>query len=185
VYGSFPPAVTTDGKGRPMHSWTVYLLPFLGHKRLYAAYNFAEPFDSAGNRKVGSAHVTDFVCPAAWRQSRAVTHYGMVFGPGSVGGVDQYTRLADVTDDPDQTLLVMEMGRTPVPWTSPTALVGWTDPKDARIASPHNPSADHRAGCFTGTVSGKAGFFGAGGEGSLFVDLYTISGGEKVEWWDW
>ena len=33
-YGCFPPAVTTDGKGRPMHNWLVYLLPYLVRRRL-------------------------------------------------------------------------------------------------------------------------------------------------------
>ena len=33
--GSFPPAYITDKNGRPMHSWRVLILPFLGAGSLY------------------------------------------------------------------------------------------------------------------------------------------------------
>src|SRR5579872_5845935 len=41
-YGSLPPAYIADETGRPMHSWRVLLLPYLGHQELYDAYNFSE-----------------------------------------------------------------------------------------------------------------------------------------------
>src|SRR5262245_52541441 len=40
VYGSLPPAYIADASGKPLHSWRVLILPFLGERSLYEAYRF-------------------------------------------------------------------------------------------------------------------------------------------------
>ena len=42
-FRTLPPAYTVDKNGRPMHSWRVLILPFLGCDNLYKRYNFNEP----------------------------------------------------------------------------------------------------------------------------------------------
>jgi hypothetical protein len=48
--GCFPPAYIADKNRRPMHSWRVLLLPYLGENRLYGMYHFDEPWDGPSNR---------------------------------------------------------------------------------------------------------------------------------------
>src|SRR5690242_17032670 len=45
TYGGLPPAFVADDQGRPMHSWRVLILPFLGEQALYNEYNLSEPWD--------------------------------------------------------------------------------------------------------------------------------------------
>jgi tRNA A-37 threonylcarbamoyl transferase component Bud32 len=46
----FPPAAIVDAQGRPLLSWRVALLPFLGHEALHARFKLDEPWDSPHNR---------------------------------------------------------------------------------------------------------------------------------------
>jgi hypothetical protein len=40
VHGYFFPAYIADENGKPMHSWRVLILPYLGEDELYDQYNF-------------------------------------------------------------------------------------------------------------------------------------------------
>jgi hypothetical protein len=43
-YGCLPPAVTYDADGRAMHSWRVYILPYIERQDIYDQYRFDEPW---------------------------------------------------------------------------------------------------------------------------------------------
>ena len=49
---NFPPAATTDAKGKPLLSWRVRLLPFLLEQDLYYRFHHDEPWDSPHNAKL-------------------------------------------------------------------------------------------------------------------------------------
>ncbi len=51
-YGCFPPASVADKNGRPMHSWRVLILPYIGRPDLYQKYKFGEPWDGPNNRNL-------------------------------------------------------------------------------------------------------------------------------------
>jgi len=52
--GSYPPAVLRDSLGRPVMSWRVALLPYLGDegKTLYSEFRLDEPWDSLHNKRL-------------------------------------------------------------------------------------------------------------------------------------
>jgi Protein of unknown function (DUF1559) len=52
VNKSFPPAVTYDKHGNPLHSWRVLLLPHLGEAQLYSEFRLDEPWDSEHNKRL-------------------------------------------------------------------------------------------------------------------------------------
>jgi len=56
VHGALPPAVLRAPDGRPLHSWRVLILPFLGPEEnaLYAEYNLKEGWDSKQNMLVAA-----------------------------------------------------------------------------------------------------------------------------------
>ncbi len=76
-YGSFPPAYLTDANGRPMHSWRVLLLPFLGQQALYDDYRFDEPWDGPHNallhERASEALTNYFSCPSDRSSSKKTT----------------------------------------------------------------------------------------------------------------
>lgn len=49
--GQLPPAFTVNAEGKPLHSWTVQLLPYLGNEaeELYTKIRLDEPWDSEWN----------------------------------------------------------------------------------------------------------------------------------------
>lgn len=48
-HGEYPPPVTCDAHGAPMHSWRALLLPYLDEEPLAAAYHFDEPWNGPHN----------------------------------------------------------------------------------------------------------------------------------------
>jgi hypothetical protein len=49
--GKFPPAATLSKEGKPLLSWRVQILPYLGHNFLYKQFRQNEPWDSEHNKK--------------------------------------------------------------------------------------------------------------------------------------
>lgn len=50
--GKFPPATTFSKDGKPLLSWRVQILPYLGHNLLYRQFRQNEPWDSEHNKKL-------------------------------------------------------------------------------------------------------------------------------------
>lgn len=121
-YNSYPPAYVADAKGKPMHSWRVLILPFLGEQGLYSQYNMNEPWDSTQNMAVARRMPTVFACPSDITAiDNGETSYLVVVGKGTAfPGVKGITK-AEILDKPGQTVLVVE---------SHSSAIGWTEPKD-------------------------------------------------------
>ena len=68
--GKLPPAFTRDAEGKPLHSWRVLILPYLGEKEkaLYEKIRLDEPWDSEWNRQFHAQ------MPVFYR-SGAITHW--------------------------------------------------------------------------------------------------------------
>jgi len=49
-YARFPPTVVSTRDGKPLHSWRVMLLPYLGQKKLFDQFKLDEPWDSPANK---------------------------------------------------------------------------------------------------------------------------------------
>jgi hypothetical protein len=118
VYGTFPPAVSHDPRGRPPHSWRVRITPYLDYAGLYDAYNFAQPWDGPDNRPL-LATTRDFVCPAHRRDygTTPFTSYVAVTGPDAPWG----RSIAALGRPPGEVPLVVET-TADVPWTAPVDL---------------------------------------------------------------
>lgn len=51
-HGSYPPQAIYDREGRPVLSWRVALLPYLGEEALYNEFKLDEPWDSLHNKRL-------------------------------------------------------------------------------------------------------------------------------------
>lgn len=52
THQGFPSAFTTDDAGKPLLSWRIHILPFLGQNDLYKQFRLNEPWDSDHNKQL-------------------------------------------------------------------------------------------------------------------------------------
>jgi hypothetical protein len=122
VYGSLPPAVVTDADGLPLHSWRVLILPFLDGDKLYAKYDFSEPWNGPKNSRLQAElperFADRFHCLDG-RSGRTMTNYFAVIGPqtlwpGTTSGVIEASMMAAAPE-----VLVIELPDSDINWMEP------------------------------------------------------------------
>ncbi|MHC4399752.1 MAG: DUF1559 family PulG-like putative transporter [Planctomycetota bacterium] len=150
-HGHFPVWASRSPDGKPLLSWRVHLLPFLGERPLYERFHLDEPWDSAHNLSlVGQM-------PAAYRSHDELesgkTSF-MVFADDEAPfGEEQGIRMIDIWDGPSNTIMAIEAGPDrAVPWTKPEDLP--FDRKDPKPALGQPMRARFLAVYFDGTVHG-------------------------------
>lgn len=146
VYKRFP-ASTYDKDGKPLLSWRVHILPFVGAQNLYQQFHLDEPWDSEHNKPLVAQ------MPAAFRNPNfadpektvylACTGEHAVFADGkadkghaaretaatTIGGKEaawaRSVWFADITDGTSNTIMVVE--------ANPERGVIWSKPDDLHI----------------------------------------------------
>jgi hypothetical protein len=183
-HGCYPPAYTTDQSGRPLHGWRTLLLPHLERSDLYKKLRLDEPWDSQHNRAVakedkGSLLYT-FRCPSEHRSRDTDTSYVMLVGPGTISNHGSCTKSEAITDGPANTVIVVEMARSGIPWM---------EPRDLNVEEMAPAINDLDAPCPRSEHPGLANALLADGvvkridediEPKLLRALMTIDGGEDV-----
>ncbi len=122
--GCFPPAYTTDRRGRPMHSWRVLILPFMEQAGLYNTYNFEEPWDGPNNSKLARSKPLGYACPNGqdYAGLSVRTNYVAIVGPGTAFPGSRPTSLHDFRDGAADTILVAEVADSGINWMEPRDL---------------------------------------------------------------
>ena len=119
VHKHFPPPVLYGGKsGKVPYSWRVAILPFLEGQELYNAYNFDEPWDGPGNRKLLDRMPGVYSYPGAMGTNPSHTVFFVFTGPDTLLGKTDKPSFTDVWDGTSNTLLAVE-ARREIPWTKP------------------------------------------------------------------
>ena len=183
---AFPEQGNYDDAGRPLLSWRVHLLPYLGQQALYDKFHIDEPWDSPHNRKLVT-RMPEIYADPNWLVRRAVgagkTTFvapiadETVFPPRKAlpDGKPLWPR--DVTDGTVNTIMFVEV--------IPERAVVWTKPED------WNADLDHPLRGLERTD--RTAFVCAICDGSVHhlpnnVDpkklraLLTRAGGEVVNW---
>lgn len=78
-HGTLPPAFTVDAAGRPLQSWRVLLLPYLGQEGLFNKIHLDEPWDSPHNRQFHNVAPAVYQCPSA-ELATGQTAYSVIVG---------------------------------------------------------------------------------------------------------
>jgi len=188
-YGRFPPPYTVDEEGNRLHSWRALILPFLDRQDLFASIRFDEPWDSEHNRRVGSEGIRLFQCPSSASGENTndfLTNYVMITGPGTVGESLQGTRVEDIADPYDATVLVAEVAQSDINWMEPRDYDFAAGPHrlvtrpDGEIG-PTDLSSYHRGVVNMLMVDGSVKRVPVDIDEKTFKALMTIRGGEEVE----
>jgi hypothetical protein len=173
----FPAAATHDKDGRPLLSWRVELLPFLGEKELYGQFHHDEPWDSKHNKPLLEKMPEVFYNPRVGDLD-GKTVFLVPTGEQTMFFDDRGTTEAQITDGLDNMVSIVEVdAEHAVPWTKPADL-----PVDKK-----NPAAGLARDRVGAIVVGEAG---GGALKVLLSDtstarlwsLFTRAGGVKFEW---
>jgi len=122
-YGVFPPAVVTDVNGKPLYSGRVLLLPFLGEQSLYDQFDKNRAWDSPENLPRSEKAPTIFQNPLSTGSTDpGQTDFLFVTGRSTVFEPGKAITATNITDDPPNTMTVVEVKMSGVNWAEPTDL---------------------------------------------------------------
>ena len=126
--GAYPNnSYETRPKGdRPLLSWRVHLLPYLGENALYQQFKLDEPWDSPNNIRLLNQMPNVYGTPVARAKAgpgktfyRGFSHRGGMFEkPAMPGAPPSRLKIPDVSDGASNTILVIDAGEA-VEWTRP------------------------------------------------------------------
>lgn len=178
-YGSYPPPVTRDSTGRPMHSWRVLILPYLGEKRLYEAYDLTKSWDSPENAGLQASIPGVYVSPANSKAGIVgESNYMLITGPRTMFPATGAVAPDAIGDGADNTLLVVETNNTTSPWTGPTDLDISAMP--AQVGAMGGIGGTHQGGATVVYVDGQTGWLPSDINKNVIDSLISPNGGEAV-----
>mgnify|MGYP002624583512 CR=1 FL=1 len=120
-HGSFPPAYVAGPDGKPRHSWRVLLLPYLGEHALYQRYDMSRPWDE--NSWMVQPMPSVYHCvDDQFADPSSEASYLLVTGPGMIFDGEKSTKLEDITDGPESTILMVEVAGGAQNWLEPKDL---------------------------------------------------------------
>lgn len=112
----------TDKTGKPLLSWRVAILPYIGGQELYHQFKLDQPWDSEHNLKLAKLPVLGFSAPhqkvRVDAQGNYLTHIMLFTGKGSLFSEGKGTSIHDIPDGMSKTILLVE-AKSPCIWTKP------------------------------------------------------------------
>jgi len=115
----FLPDDSWSKANKPLLSWRVAILPYVGQKALYEKFKLDEPWDSAHNRKLVTKMPDVFRSPRVKLRGKGHTVYQVFRGTDAVFGRGQPLLFpASIPDGTSNTIMAVESS-TAVPWTKP------------------------------------------------------------------
>ena len=117
-----PAVANFDKQGKPLLSWRVHLLPFVGANDLYRQFHLDEPWDSAHNKKLLARMPEVYQGPNRKLNGEGKTIYLLPVGKDAVfkDGPEGPRMPADFPDGTSNTIFLVEADDAhAVPWTKP------------------------------------------------------------------
>jgi hypothetical protein len=150
-YRCLPPVCVNDENGKPMHSWRVLILPYLGRKDLYDQYKFEEPWNGPNNRKLLAARPSVFVCLSDERtqaEGATDTSYVAVVGPNAAWRLGKPRSLddAELRGKASTTVMLAETVGANINWTEPKDLS--LDALQSATSSPGSVMVSNKHWCY-------------------------------------
>ncbi len=178
-HGAYPAPAILSSTGKPLLSWRVLILPYLGEEELYDKFNVNAAWDDMQNQQVTYGEM-----PSVYRHPdtdawATDTVYHMVTGAGTLFPKSGPLGPRQVTDGADKTILLVE---------SPASTI-WTEPADLDFAATGgtiNSSGGTDLGGVTDggvcvvTVDGRGHFLNETTSPMTVNALITPQGGEPL-----
>jgi len=171
----FPPAYRADKSGKPLLSWRVLILPYLGkqaYQELYKQFHLDEPWDSPHNKKL-IAKMPDVYRAPADKPDTTTPCFFVLVGPEAAFTGGEGVPIRAIRDGCANTLLVVEARRN----------VPWTKPEDIRI-EPGKPlpklGGIYKGGFHAAYADASVSFIPDTTPAELLRKLITRAGGEPV-----
>ena len=177
-HGSFPPAFSRDKAGKPLLSWRVLILPYMGQSALYDRFHLDEPWHTPPNKALIAKMPTTYRCPSQsvdLRQGK--TRYLAARGKASIFPGTETVKIRDVTDSASNTIMVVDAGdANAVIWTKPDDWEVDPDPDTRAVFSSHAARFDN--GSYFIFADGSVRFLHETTSPRLLRALLTRNGGE-------
>ncbi|MBI5757906.1 MAG: DUF1559 domain-containing protein, partial [Planctomycetales bacterium] len=179
TYQAFPPAFTVDAQGKPLHSWRVLILPFLGEAGLYNSIDQSQAWDSPQNAAFQLQMPAVYTCPSHGSPgtSNGLTHYAAIVGAQCVFQGEKTTAMRDITDGTSNTILIGEVSQATISWMSPTDVSFDTF---TGIGGSGGFSSHHTGGVHMLMCDGAVRFISQNIDGQTLRALFTRAGNENV-----
>ena len=191
--GSYLPAVTRDGAGKPLHSWRTMAIDKADwFSRPRPTIDFTQPWDSVANQAALGGENEPCRCPACLDGSPATDFYAVV-GEQTVWPDDRGRPIVEIGDDPDSTILLIESWRKNAAWAAPVDLT--FDEAVDLLSTPPLPGTGHEVdrGYFylpgqcvnVALLSGDTASLHLPLRRELAVALLTVDGSEEIDAAEW
>jgi prepilin-type processing-associated H-X9-DG protein len=156
-----------DADGKPLLSWRVLILPYLGQESLFHQFHLNEPWDSPHNRSLSAQIPNVYKCPSD-PEASGLTTYEVLVDPRSLfTGKPEGVERSSVTDGNAVTFLVVEAS-TAVPWSKPEEL------------SSLNGVGSRHPGGFNAAMADGSIHFIRNANPAEWKAFFTRDGGERV-----
>ncbi len=122
--GQLPPVANLSKEGKPLLSWRVHLLPYLGEERLYKQFHLDEPWDSPHNLALLPQMPGMYQLPKYARQfPPGYTCYQLFVGEGAFMEIGKKRTLGMLTIADGTDTLLGAIAEDAVPWTKPADIL--------------------------------------------------------------
>lgn len=179
-HGRFPPAYVADAKGKPMHSWRVLLLPYLGERSLYQQYDFNQPWDSPTNMAIVTRMPEAYGSPGDPGVALHDTSYLVIVGRNTVFPGNGSLNTNDITDGPANTLLVVESTESGICWLEPRDLEASKMDYGVNTAASNCIRSHHPYGAQAAFADGKTHYLTNDLSAEFIEALSTAAKGDDV-----
>jgi prepilin-type processing-associated H-X9-DG protein len=183
----FPSVYTADASGKPLMSWRMAIVPYLGQEDLYRQLDLKDAWNSSKNRPLTTHRIELFQCPFDPDQKKIAncTSYVAIVGPGTVWEVGKKISPSQIRDNLSDTLLVIEMNSSGIAWAEPRDLDLSNLPPGLTQYNLFDHLSNHNGGFEALFADGHIEFIPNTIPWSQFMAILTIAGGEKVDRSTW
>lgn len=178
AWKAFPTHASYSAEGKPLLSWRVTLLPFLGQNLLFEQFKHDEPWDSKHNIKLVKKMPDIFADPDpkfAQLARDGKTMFQVPYGEGTMFFGKDGTMFKGITDGSSNTIALVQV--------APTNAVEWTKPADWNVDF-ENPikglQLDRDQGTAIALGDSSAHVLRADVKGENLKQAVTRNGGEIV-----
>ena len=176
----FPPVMTADANGKPLHSWRVLLLPYMEEYELYQQIRLDEPWDSAYNKQFHNRVPRTYQCPSAKGDMTGMTSYSVVVGKECLFNEPNAKKtFAAIVDGTSNTIAIVER-KTPVCWMDPTQEITFEKACEGINVSANGLGSYHTGGMNVGIFDGSVQFVSESVSAAVLRALFTCAGGENI-----